>query len=264
MVRRHTLALLTAILTVVVLFTVAVIIGLGGGSPTKLAVEPLPVATNVPIPLATSTSLPPATVPVATTTPKTAAPLPVAHPPTTPVPAPPTTQATVAPTPTTTAVRPHLAVASPSHSTASGNAGDFTLIGYRWNPCKVITVSSTGPDVSAAVSELAAITGLRLQVVSGSAQISVGIGAVAPGGEVGVTGWKASGGWLVQATVLISPDAAPYIATVLRHELGHAMGLGHASQPGQVMYPSVGPGSPTTYSAGDQAGLRAVGAAKGC
>jgi hypothetical protein len=51
--------------------------------------------------------------------------------------------------------------------------------------------------------------------------------------------------------------------TVLQHELAHLMGLDHATSRAQLMYPQL---SRTLkgYSAGDLAGLRAVGAGGGC
>jgi hypothetical protein len=54
------------------------------------------------------------------------------------------------------------------------------------------------------------------------------------------------------------------MGTLMLHELGHAVGLGHASGVGEVMYPLIGPGSPGTYAAGDRTGLHKVGAAAGC
>ncbi|MBV9291229.1 MAG: matrixin family metalloprotease [Frankiales bacterium] len=52
--------------------------------------------------------------------------------------------------------------------------------------------------------------------------------------------------------------------TLLLHELGHAVGLLHASNPHEVMYPFVGSQSPASYARGDRRGLHAVGAHAGC
>jgi hypothetical protein len=212
------------------------------------------VATTVPTTVPTSVA--PVITVAPTTTPTTKA-------------APPAPAVTRAPQPVaTTAVRPAVVAAPPARIVATpssgGSASDFSLIGYRWSPCQTITVNSTGPDVTGIVSELASITGLRLTVVGGPAQINVQWGSVPPGGEIGFTAWKAVGGWLTAAGITISHGADPYLATVLRHELGHALGLGHATRGNEVMYGNIGSTSPTDYQAGDLAGLHSVGASAGC
>lgn len=53
-------------------------------------------------------------------------------------------------------------------------------------------------------------------------------------------------------------------AELLLHELGHAVGLGHTSVAGQVMFPTLGSGQPPQYQNGDLNGLARVGASKGC
>lgn len=182
-------------------------------------------------------------------------------PPTTTLPPPTTTAPTV--TVPKVAARPAVIAAPAPLRAQASDAGDYALLGYRWNPCQVITVSSSGPDITTIVGELASITGLNLQMVSGPADITVQWGAIPAGGELGLTSWDEQGGWLTKSLVVISPGA-PYMATVLRHEMGHAMGLMHAHHPNEVMYATVGPSSPTDYQAGDRAGLVAVGASAGC
>lgn len=52
--------------------------------------------------------------------------------------------------------------------------------------------------------------------------------------------------------------------SLLLHELGHAIGLEHASAKGEVMFPYLNRRSPGTYAPGDLAGLERLGADHGC
>ncbi|NYG54327.1 matrixin family metalloprotease [Nocardioides perillae] len=54
------------------------------------------------------------------------------------------------------------------------------------------------------------------------------------------------------------------LGTLLLHEVGHAVGLGHVGDARQVMYPSLRPDALGRWGAGDLAGLRRVGAGQGC
>jgi Matrixin len=268
------LRLIVALIWAVTLVLLAgAVVGLSNGTGTAGA-HPLtlqPAAVDAPASRAANVPTTPAVVETTTTSTSTTVP-PTTVAPTTvaPTTAPPTTARTTPPPPRTTpptVARPTVtappATAAPVTPATGGSASDYSLIGYKWNPCQVITIASSGPDVSAIVAELASITGLRLQVVNGPAAITVGWGSVPAGGEIGETLWRAVGGLLSGGNIVISQAAQPYLATVLRHELAHSLGLGHASQPNEVMYPSVGNSSPTDYQAGDLAGLRAVGAASG-
>ncbi len=268
------LRLIVALIWAVTLVLLAgAVMGLTNGTGTAgarpLTVQPAAVdaatsraatAPSTPAVVETTTTSTSTTVAPTTVAPTTVAP--ATTPPTAarPTPAPPTTPPTVARPPVTA---PHATAAPVTAASGGGSASDYSLIGYKWNPCQVITITSSGPDISSIVAELASITGLRLQVVNGPAAIAVSWGSVPPGGEIGVTAWRAVGGLLSGGSIVISQLAQPYLATVLRHELAHSLGLGHASQPNEIMYPTAGPSSPTDYQAGDLAGLRAVGAAAG-
>lgn len=50
---------------------------------------------------------------------------------------------------------------------------------------------------------------------------------------------------------------------VVLHELGHLIGLGHVTDPAQVMHPSL-VSSPAVWGTGDEAGLRQLGSLAGC
>ena len=69
--------------------------------------------------------------------------------------------------------------------------------------------------------------------------------------------------------VVIDSDAYRFRSTqvqtaTLLHELGHAVGLNHAKQPQEVMYPVISDSTANHYNAGDLTGLRLVGRSAGC
>jgi len=56
----------------------------------------------------------------------------------------------------------------------------------------------------------------------------------------------------------------PSLKSLLLHELGHAMGLGHSRSKADAMYAGLGPWSRPHLGPGDKAGLRALGASRSC
>jgi hypothetical protein len=231
---------------------------------------PPTTATSIEVPVPVTEAPVTAAPTTVTTTP------PATAPPTAPRPAPAAPPATAAPAPRPTTPPPTQPVARatgnlglvvlPPPSSPSGNPADYTLIGYRWNPCKIITVSSSGPDagtVGGIISELSNLTGLHFMMVSSGGAITVAWGNVGSANEVAQTVWHSIGVWMTAANVTVDLAGTTYLPSVLRHELGHAMGLGHASQSNEVMYPTVGLTSPGDYGTGDRAGLRAIGTAAG-
>jgi hypothetical protein len=161
----------------------------------------------------------------------------------------------------------------------------------RWRE-SVITVRITGPAASdrhaalaAAVAELRVLTKLNL-VTGDPAPISLAPPAI-PDGEIhvrylaavkladlhGRTGGHAGLGGALRCTAgccyvtgyaiinadLAGPDATTgHALAILRHELAHALGLGHAARPTLLMHHQIA-ASTTSYGRGDQHGLALLG-----
>jgi hypothetical protein len=163
----------------------------------------------------------------------------------------------------------------------------------RWNGCQVVAYQTRTAtayagargDIQAALAAVGAQTGLRFVdagevatvpsvaygrggteplligfVTAGESDLFTG----APTGVVGVAGSYYSGTRFVSGRVALEKDrlaplprTGPYSTmTVLLHELGHAVGLGHVHDVTQIMNPSVV--NYGDWGAGDLTGLRAL------
>lgn len=78
-------------------------------------------------------------------------------------------------------------------------------------------------------------------------------------------------GWVVIDTPQVLSQFKPGFGVGVRrgnlllHELGHVVGLNHAGDPRQVMYPAINRSTPATYNpTGDVVGLSRVGRKAGC
>jgi hypothetical protein len=155
-----------------------------------------------------------------------------------------------------------------------GDSADWTWLGGtadltpRWDPCATITWSypaGASPMVQRVTDHsfmlLARFTGYSFQRVDQGGAITITIhsdGDPYLTGAVGVTYPQAVDGpggvpWLSSVQVGILDRAAQRVnayTPVLMHELGHAVGLGHAADYREVMASG---GGATVYGAGDRA-----------
>jgi len=120
-----------------------------------------------------------------------------------------------------------------------------TTQGKRWAPVLVAwvrgdgTSGEVGPDAYGVTRTLAVAHGGHASIVTAQIAINAEAG-LRPGFGAGQT-----------------------TGEVLLHELGHAVGLGHVADPGQVMNPTA-TNFPARFGSGDLAGLAAVGRPAGC
>lgn len=196
---------------------------------------------------------------------------------------------------------PPLVPSAPPTSSTSYAFTRVTATGpMRWNPCQVIhySVNLGGyPEgerqvIGEALTRLQAATGLTFASVGDTtytpttANPTGGVPAgsdmvialsdeahtdLVPGSIVGRADISYSTS-ILRATVVIdlgdvaaNPDwSSTGSGPVLLHELGHAVGLAHVADPTQIMNATATVSGPTTYAAGDLAGLWNLGAAQGC
>lgn len=166
----------------------------------------------------------------------------------------------------------------------------------RWPQSATITVRIAGTDdpdthtaLARVVAELRALT--RLDLVTGDPAAASLVPSAVPHGEIHV-GYLAArklagsptqgadeagiggvalcdrgccyvSGFAIVNIGLTGPDAiSEHALAILRHELGHALGLGHAARPSLLMHHQI-PGSAARYGPGDQYGLALLGQQSG-
>lgn len=163
----------------------------------------------------------------------------------------------------------------------------FAASNYSYDASAPFSSAITG-DLQGAVrwalqqwSSVSAVTFTQMAdspVIGGAADIRIGFGYLntAATGVIGQTNLRWNGaGSLVRDEIVrledpgqfaLSPDGnggytyagtSATLQQVALHEIGHALGLGHASDPYAVMYPSVGSGN-QVLDATDVAGIQAL------
>lgn len=85
--------------------------------------------------------------------------------------------------------------------------------------------------------------------------------------EAGNAVWMSTAGTIVlnTQTSWLEPGfgEGKTVGELLMHEVGHVVGLSHARDTSQILYPKM-QSTPAVWGAGDRSGLRAVGRASGC
>jgi hypothetical protein len=177
-----------------------------------------------------------------------------------------------------------LALGSAAPAAAQGSTTALDLLGVGWDRTTITyslqadagVPASTLAEVRAAVREWNAqlarlgghYGGLRLAPASGAgADIPIAVRAQ-PAPQLGLTSpalaYQTAGCWLLQAPVVLnvldeegSILSDDWVFSTAAHELGHALGLGHARSPADLMYPYLTEGR-LRPSALDLRGIRAA------
>lgn len=105
------------------------------------------------------------------------------------------------------------------------------------------------------------------KIVGGLAGTTAGVGGSTSRSTNGGPWRYVYGGVAIDATQRLEAKGfrkGKSTGALLLHEIAHAIGLIHVAAKSQMMYPSLLSSHRAKYEAGDLAGLRAVGASKGC